>query len=77
MKVEATKRLEEREKNFKEEFDKKIEIVDQVHSQKDKAEEACKALREENRELRNKINKELSDALQRKRDEEEVEHRKR
>jgi hypothetical protein len=28
MKIEATKRLEEREKNFKEEFDKKIEIVD-------------------------------------------------
>ena len=26
MKIEATKRLEEREKNFKEEFDKKIEI---------------------------------------------------
>ena len=77
MKIEATKRLEEREKNFKEEFDKKIEIVEQVHSQKDKAEEACKALREENRELRNKINKELTDALQRKKDEEEVEHRKR
>ena len=28
MKIEATKRFEEREKNFKEEFDKKIEIVE-------------------------------------------------
>jgi len=63
MKIEATKRLEEREKDFKEECDKKIEIVDKVHSQKHKAEEACKALREENRELRNKINKDLTEAL--------------
>ena len=77
MKIEATKRLEEREKNLKEEFFKKIEIVDWVHSQKDKAEEASKALREENRDLRNKINKDLTEALQRKKDEEEIEHRKR
>jgi hypothetical protein len=31
----------------------------------------------ENRELRNQINKEISEALKRKRDEEENEHRKR
>jgi hypothetical protein len=37
MKIESHKRIEEREKNLKEEFDKRVVIVEQVHSQKDKA----------------------------------------
>ena len=40
MKIESNTRLDEREKNLKEEFHKREKIVEQVHSQKDKAFEA-------------------------------------
>ena len=40
MKIESHKRLEEREKNLKEDYDKKLETVTQVHSKKDKAAES-------------------------------------
>ena len=43
MKVESHKRMDEREKNAKEEFDKREKIVEQVHSQKDKAHLAMEA----------------------------------
>ena len=51
-----------------------MKIVAQVHTQKNKASEAQQAMKEENRELRNQINKEITEALKRKRDEEEYEH---
>ncbi len=76
MKLESHNRLEEREKNLKEAFEKKVTVVDQVHSQKDKAHEAMEEKKVENRELRNQINKEITEALQRKREEEEIEHRR-
>ena len=47
-----------------------------MHSQKDKASEAVAKMKAENRELRDQINKEISDALKRKRDEEEFEHQR-
>lgn len=53
MKIESNVRLDEREKNLNEDFQKKVEVVGQVHSQKDKAAEAMEAMRNENRELRN------------------------
>lgn len=74
MKVESHNRLEQREKNLKEEFDKRIAIVDQVHVQKCKTSEAVQSMKDENRDLRNMIHKEITDALQRKKDEEAVEH---
>lgn len=43
MKVESHKRMDERQKNAKEEFDKREKIVEQVHSQKDKAHLAMEA----------------------------------
>lgn len=73
MKVEAHEREDKRESESKELFDKKLKVVDQVHSQKDKASEAMAKMRAENRDLRDKINKEITDALKRKRDEEEFE----
>jgi len=76
MKVQAHKRNDECEKNLKEDFDKKIVVVEQVHSQKDKAAEAVTKMKAENRDLRDQINKEINDALKRKRDEEEYEHQR-
>mmetsp|Transcript_13678 Transcript_13678/g.21442 ORF Transcript_13678/g.21442 Transcript_13678/m.21442 type:complete len:164 (-) Transcript_13678:506-997(-) len=76
MKVESNTRLDEREKNLKDAFEKKVTVVEQVHSQKDKAHEAMEEKKVENRELRNQINKDITDALQRKREEEEIEHRR-
>ena len=76
MKIESHNRLDEREKNLKEEYDKKVKIVEQVHTQDDKAHEAMEKMKAENRELRNQINKEMAEAMQRKKDEEEFEHRR-
>ena len=42
MKVESHNRLDERAKDMKEDLTKKVKIVEQVHSQKDKASEAVK-----------------------------------
>jgi len=53
MKIESHTRLDEREKNLKEEYEKRVVTVDQVHSQKDKAAESISAMKAENRELRN------------------------
>ena len=53
MMIAASKRMDERDKNAKEEFGKKLVTVDQVHSQKDKASEACEAQKVEKREIRN------------------------
>lgn len=76
MKVESNVRLDEREKNLREEYDKRVVIVELVHGQKDKANEAVQNMKQENRELRDQMNKEIVDALQRKKDEEEVEMRR-
>lgn len=77
MKIESHTRLDEREKNLKEEFDKKVVTVEQVHSQKDKAAEAQEQIIQEKREQRNQIHKEITDALKRKKEEEEIEHARR
>jgi hypothetical protein len=45
MKIESNVRLDEREKNNNEDFKKKAIVVDQVHSQKDKAAESMEAMR--------------------------------
>ena len=56
---------------------KKLTVIDQVHSQKESAVQSVVKMHTENRDLRNEIHKEISEALKRKRDEEEVEHRRR
>lgn len=76
MKVAANVRQDEREKNLQEEFEKRVQTVEQVHSQQHKASEAKEELKQDNREIRNVINKEITEALQRKKDEDEVEMRR-
>lgn len=77
MKIEANSRAEQRETESKELLEKKMEVVEQVHSQKDKASEAMEEKRKENREVRDVMNKEITDALQRKKEEEAALHAKR
>lgn len=76
MKIDSHNRLDQRDKDAQELFDKKLIVIDQVHSQKDKATEAVTKMKQENRDLRDQINKEITDALKRKRDEEEFEHQR-
>lgn len=76
MKIDSNQRLDKREQDLKELFDKKVLVVEQVHSQKDKASEATAQMKSENRSLRDEIHKEIQDALKRKRDEEAFEHRR-
>ena len=63
MKIESHKRMDQREEEAKELFDQKLQIVDQVHSQKDKANEAIEEKKHQNREVRDQISKDLSDAI--------------
>ena len=44
MKIESNVRLDERDKNLKEEFEKRQKIVEQVQSQAEKANEAREEL---------------------------------
>ena len=67
----------EREKNDEEETKKKVKIHDAVTSQKVNTSLAVQSMKDENRDLRNKIRKEIQDALQRKKEEEEVEYKRR
>lgn len=76
MKIESHKRLDQRDQDARELYEKKVVVVEQVHSQQHKAAEACEKMKAENRELRDKIHKEISDALKRKKDEEEFEHQR-
>ena len=52
MKESANERLEEREKNYYELFTKKIDIVEKVHANREKAGEAVETMKDENRALR-------------------------
>jgi len=59
MKKDADKRMEEREKNFKEENQRRVMIHDKVAEQKINTTIAVDKMKDENRELRNKIHKEI------------------
>ena len=52
MKIDSHNRLDQRDKEAKELLDKKLIVIDQVHSQKDKAAEAVSKMKQENRDLR-------------------------
>lgn len=68
--------MEEREQNLQELFTKKIDIVEKVHANRDRASEAVETMKDENRALRDQINREITEALQRKKDEEAAEHKR-
>lgn len=76
MKQESEIRIDEREEQKKEEFDKRKEIVVAVQSQKDNAMKEMERVKEDNKKIRDEVNKELTEAAQRKKDEMEIEQRK-
>ena len=73
MKIEAHKREEVREQNLLEANAQREIIVGQVKDQRHITGEAVQSMKDENRELRNKIAKEIKDSLKRKADEEAAE----
>ena len=73
MKTEAIEREHVREANILEAKEKRAGIVSQVKDQRHITGEAVQAMKDENRELRNKIAKEIKDSLKRKADEEAAE----
>lgn len=66
----------ELEEQNKEDFVKKKEVVEAVLSQKDNALKEMEKVKEDNRKIRDEVNRELTEALQRRKDEEDVELRK-
>lgn len=58
---------------MKEDFEKKKEIVEAVMNQKDIAIKEMEKVKEDNRKIRDEVNRELTEALQRKKDEEAIE----
>ena len=77
IKEEMTIALIHREEEKKEDWQKKKEVVEQVQSQKDNAAYEMERVKEENRRIRDEVNRELTEAIQRKRAEEQQETKKR
>ena len=55
---------------------KKKEVIEQVQSQKDNAALEMERVKEEKRKIRDEVNRELTEALQRRKEEEAIEQRK-
>lgn len=69
MKIEQEKRLEEREKNLQEDFYKRKEVIEKVQEHKVATQIQVQAKKDENKRIRDQVNKELQEAAQRKKDE--------
>ena len=67
----------EKDEKAREDFQKKKEVVDTVLSQKDNATKEMDRVKDEKRKIRDEVNKELTEALQRRKEEEEIEQRRR
>lgn len=65
-----------REEEKKEEFLKRKEVVEQVQSQKDNALLEMEKVKDDNRKIRDEVNRELTEAMQRKKEEDAIELRK-
>jgi hypothetical protein len=76
IKAEMDIKFAEKEEKAKEDWAKKKEVVETVISQKDNAMREMERVKEEKRKIRDEVNKELSEALQRRKEEEEIEQKK-
>lgn len=76
IKAEMDIKFAEKDEKAKEDLIKKKEIVETVISQKDNAVREMERVKDEKRKIRDEVNKELSEALQRRKEEEEIELRK-
>lgn len=76
MKEESGIRNEEKEQLLKEDFEERKKVVEAVLSQKENALKEMEKVKEDNRKIRDEVNKELTEASQRKKDEDIVEQRK-
>ena len=76
IKTEMELKFLEKDQKMREDFAKKKEVVETVLSQKDNALREMEKVKEEKRKIRDEVNKELTEALQRRKEEEEIEQRK-
>ena len=77
IKTLAEIRLEELEEERKEILGKKKEVVEAVQSQKENAAKEMEKVKEEKKKIRDEVNKELTEAMQRKKEEDAIEQKKR
>lgn len=76
MKIESELRANEREDAIIEDKAKRKEVVISVQSQKDNAAKEVEKVKEEKKRIRDEINKDITEAMQRKKEEEAIEQRK-
>ena len=76
IKAEMEIKFAEKDEKMKEDWQKKKETVETVISQKDNAAREMEKLKEDKRRIRDEVNKDLSEALQRRKEEDEIEMRK-
>lgn len=76
IKTEMELKFLEKDNKMREDFQRKKEVVETVLSQKDNAMREMEKVKDENRKIRDEVNKELTEALQRRKEEEEAEQRK-
>jgi len=77
IKEEMGIKFQEKDEKHREDLLRKKDIVDTVLSQKDNALREQERVKDEKRRIRDEVNKELSEALQRRKEEEETEQKKR
>lgn len=76
IKAEMDIKFAEKDEKMREDWQKKKDVVDTVLSQKDNAMREMEKMKEEKRKIRDEVNKELSEALQRRKEEDEIEQKK-
>lgn len=76
MKVQRDQREEIRAEEKREDREKRAAIVETIHEQKDNAMIEMEKVKQKNREVRDEINKEITEMMQRKKMEDEIEQRK-
>lgn len=76
IKAEMEIKFAEKDEKMREDWQKKKDVVDTVLSQKDNAMREMEKMKDEKRKIRDEVNKELSEALQRRKEEDEIEQKK-
>ena len=72
MKEESGIRNEEKDQLMKEDFEERKKVVEAVLSQKENALKEMEKVKEDKRRIRDEVNKELTEAMQRKKEEENI-----
>jgi len=73
MRIESEIRSEEIERNIEEDLNRRKDVIQMVHDNRDAAAEQVMAKKAENKAIRDEVHRDLQEAMKKKQDEEAVE----